>query len=136
MPQRYATDADLLALAPTITVASTTRDAYRSLAERWIDVTAWGESASHGHALLTLHLLAVSGIAGVPGAGAQVASRTIGRLSVSYQAGAPSDDELASTRWGAMYASLRKTIVTIGATGGGTVQYPASFGVVGRGWRR
>jgi hypothetical protein len=121
MAKAYATDADLLALAPGLTVAEATRDAFRALAEKWIGLDAWGEKASYGHGLLTLHLLAAApGLSGVPGSSAKVASKTIGRLSISYQSdAAPSDAELGTTSWGVMYTSLRDTIAALGATGRG-----------------
>lgn len=119
MSKAYATDADLLALAPGLTVDPATRDAYRALAEKWIGLDAWGEKASQGHTLLTLHLLAAApGLSGVPGSSAKVASKTIGRLSISYQGdAAPSDAELGTTAWGTMYISLRDTIAALGAVG-------------------
>lgn len=118
MSAAYATNADLLALAPAMTASSGTMDAYRALAENWIGVSAWGDKASHAHALLTLHLMAAMGVAGGPGGGAQIASKTIGRLSVSYAGNAPpSDAELGTTSWGTLYISLRNTVAMVGEVG-------------------
>lgn len=118
MAQAYATSADLLLLAPGLTAAPASVTAYLALAERFVDVATWGESASAGHALATLHLMAAGGIAGVPNSGAKIASKTIGRLSVSYQGdAAASDPDFGSTQWGAMFVALRSTIPVAGEVG-------------------
>lgn len=77
-----------------------------------INLECWGEKASQGHALLTAHYMTVAGLGSSGGERGPVTSKKIDKLAITYGSSvASASDELASTKWGRLYLSKRKTII-------------------------
>lgn len=119
MPKRYATDGELLALAPGYSIlAPALRLTYLGLAEEIVGLDFWGSRASYAHALYAAHLLWVSpdgtGESGGGAAAGPLAAEANGPASRSYATTSPgsgtSDDDLALSPYGLMLIRLRKTV--------------------------
>ena len=118
MAQRLATKAELLAFAPGL--CGENREPAETLLEvagSMISLECWGTKASNGHLLLAAHLLQLFAGAGGASAGGPVASRTIGKISESYAVATQADAELATTTYGQLYLTLRKTLLLLPITG-------------------
>ena len=114
MAQRYATVDDLEVLdAGVSALASDTVSEALAAAENLVDVPLWRDKASHAHARLALHLLALT-TGALGGEKGPVTSRSVGALSTSYAAAPFGDDALGSTRWGRAFLMLRAAVPVVG----------------------
>lgn len=111
--ERYATIADLIAFLPTFVdpgSAQTWLDAMAQL----IDLDAFKSRSMAAHAFLTLHAMTVAGAISGAETG-PVTSRRVRDLATTYASlSMPSDDELATTRWGRLFIAQRRATPTIG----------------------
>lgn len=123
MAQRLATREDVSGdagtpggVAPELNgVPDSTFDTWLRIAGRFVGVARWKEAASDGHALLTAHAITI--MTGPNGddpefeAGPLMAEAN-GPASRSFGGAAPefSDAELATTQYGRLYLSLRRTV--------------------------
>lgn len=119
MAKRYATDDEILALAPELAgVAEALRDAWREYAECLVGLSFWGAKASRAHALYTAHYITVAPDGGPDGAGGvfagPITAEANGPASRSYAAPAvgttPGDAELAGSVYGLALIKLRRTV--------------------------
>jgi len=97
--------------------------AYIDVASIRVSATVWGTVAKYATALLTAHMIAVTGGSGGSGGGVggPVTNESVGDLSRGYgTVGVPGsgDQELLTTRYGQEFVALRReTIVTGMVTG-------------------
>lgn len=114
MAARYASSAEVIALAPEFTGQEATIDVWLSLAECWIAPDVWGDCASQAHALLAAHMLTTSpagAAAGGEGFGhGPVSGRSNGPASVSYATPTPTDADLALSSYGRLFVALSKRV--------------------------
>lgn len=73
-----------------------------------INVECWGAKADCAHLYLTAHMLSLA----IGAESGPVSSRTIDKISESYAiaAASGSDADLSSTRWGRLYAQMRRSL--------------------------
>lgn len=73
-----------------------------------INVECWGGKADCAHLYLTAHMLSLA----IGAESGPVSSRTIDKISESYAiaAASGSDADLSSTRWGRLYAQMRRSL--------------------------
>lgn len=114
MAQRLATKAEVLAVAPEFQSLDPPRlalvDVLLEIAGTMISLRTWKAKASHGHALLTAHLVASHPDVTSAAEGGPLASVTVGPVSKSYAVTASKDTELGTTTYGRMYLAMRKTL--------------------------
>lgn len=139
MAQRYATAAEVTGasgVAPELAVLSPTVVAtWLTIAQAFVGVTAWGDRASIGHALITAHLLSLTPEAALAGVGAAdgiIGSEANGPASRSFVVPSPSEDDaaFAGTRYGKLWAELRRLVR------GGLVGLPARGSTSAAWWPR
>ncbi len=120
MANRYATDAELIAVFPEIesAAASGLRDHYLDLTKEMLNLGVWETKASFGHLHLTAHFIAMHPGVSVAGATPIVSARKIEGLSVNYSVSAPTSDELSQTPYGRAYEKLRGGIFSTPIVGG------------------
>lgn len=111
---RYATDSDLINLVPGASgMSAAQREFALDSAESEIDDRVFGLKTLRAHVLLAAHYLALVPSSTVTGAGAVVASRGAGEVSVSYAVGAKNNDgPHSSTSWGRQFDELASTIAS------------------------
>lgn len=73
-----------------------------------INIECWGGKADCAHLYLTAHMLSLA----IGAESGPVSSRTIDKISESYAiaAASGSDADLSSTRWGRLYAQMRRSL--------------------------
>jgi hypothetical protein len=115
MPQRYATDAELLLRIPaTATASADQRAAALEDAAAAVGLASFVDQSLRAHALYAAHLLATEYAAiPNPGGGGLVSSRSAGEISVSYAVAAPSsaaDALLMTSSYGRAFLMIRDSI--------------------------
>lgn len=118
MAQRYATDAEVLALAPELAgIAEPMRLAWLDITRCWLSPSVIGHCCSQAHAMLTAHALTTLPSGGPGGGGGAptgpLSGEANGPASRSYATPpvgtTPGDAELATSAYGLMYISLSRT---------------------------
>jgi hypothetical protein len=98
-----------------------TIDAYIEVATNRVPLNIWGSNGKYATALLTAHMLTISGKSGLGSGGGAVTAESVGDLSRSFATvGVPGsgDQELLTTRYGQAFVALRReTIVSATVTG-------------------
>ena len=99
-------------------------DAFIGVASIRVNAQVWGAVAKYGTALLTAHMLTMTGPGGLGSGGGAVTGESVGDLSRNFatvgEAGS-GDAQLNTTRYGQDFIALRnETIVTPMATGPAT----------------
>lgn len=113
-------------------VATAKIDAYVSIASTRVNPTVWGSNAEYATALLTAHMIAVTGShlqgGSGGGVGGPITQESVGDLSRSYGSvgvAGSGDQELMTTRYGQEFVALRRETFT-SATVTGPVTIPGS----------
>lgn len=110
MAKRYATKAEVLALATELTDEAPL-DVIVEMTQSMVNLETWGSKASVAHQALAAHF--ATEVMNPAGATGPVASRTIDKLAESYAVTAPSDAELGTTKYGRLYLMLRKGLLVV-----------------------
>jgi hypothetical protein len=106
MSQRYATASDL---PPEFADADPDAVAYwLDFTKSYVNLAAWGDRASKGHAMAAAHYLSLAGQAGAGSQAAAVKSEAVGQVSVTYATPEQSDTEWGRTGYGSIFVSLRE----------------------------
>lgn len=99
----YATDSDLLLLAPPASgVDVAVRAAVLSAAELLLDEDEIGDTLMPAHAYLTAHLLASTPGSGMPAGVGPITSQRAGEIAATYAAPVVADD-YGTSHWGRMF---------------------------------
>lgn len=110
MARRYATSAEVAALTGLADDAALQSVVDR--AKHHVSLEAWGIKASDGHLLVAAHFATVyldpSSSAAQSG---NVASRSIGSISVSYAVAASDDPLFGTTKYGREFLALKRGII-------------------------
>jgi hypothetical protein len=122
MAARYATNAEIVAIAPELAdVADATITTWATIAAASIGVARFGELASTAHALLAAHLLTTAP-AGLDAPAGVVASEAVGPANRSFAVTAPSDPDLGTSAYGRAFVAIRTRVrgrgsAVVGRTG-------------------
>lgn len=112
MAERVATSSDVIALYPEFSgVTGSLLTTWLEVTEEMIDAECFGALQSQAQAMLTAHFIAM-----VPGSGvtpgAPITSKKIDKIQANYAIGTlPGDQELANTRYGLHFITLRDSIL-------------------------
>lgn len=119
MAARYATEAEIYGasgIAPELATYAAANPgnttAIVDLAKRFLGLTAWGDDASFGHALVAAHFLTLqsAGAMAVDGSTTSIAD---GPASRSFAVPAPTaeDAEFAGTQYGRRFIAMRRAVI-------------------------
>lgn len=96
-------------------------DAFIGIASTRVNPDVWGTNAQYATALLTAHMLTMTGPGGLGSGGGAVTQESVGDLSRSFGTvgvQGNGDEQLMTTRYGQEFVALRnETIVTANVTG-------------------